>query len=111
MPSKNTLRNLLFVSALTAPFLVGIPTIANAGECSRRYDPQYVRMNNGGVYRNNWKAGNFLQLNGWNDVARFGVSVQYAQSHTCGCTQYGGNPLRHRNGNATCNRALDSGLR
>lgn len=111
MRHKNMLRSFFLASISTATFLVGLPTIASASECGRSYTPQYVRMNEGGVYRNNWKVGNFIQLNGWNDVARYGVSVQYAQGHTCGCTQYGGNPPRHSNGNATCNRALDAGLR
>lgn len=111
MSQANKFKSLILASTLIAPLLAGIPTTANAGECSGSYDPQYVRMNNGGVYRNNWKAGNFIQLNGWNDVAKYGVSVQYAQGHTCGCTQYSGNPPRHANGNSTCNRALDAGLR
>ncbi len=107
---KIIFSRLAMAMLFSLPMMFGGVQSASAGECSRSYTPDYVRMTQGGVYRNNWRQGNFLQLNGWNEVpARFGVPVAHAQARTCGCTQYSGNPPRHPN--ATCQRALNSGLR
>lgn len=105
------IKHVSLATIVALPLMAGsISTASARGECSRNYKPDYVRMSQGGVYRNNWRQGNFLQLNGWAEVpARFGVPIAHAQGRTCGCTNYAGDPPIHRN--PTCQRALNSGLR
>jgi hypothetical protein len=112
---KNTswLVKIGVAAALSFPLLaLETQDVQARGECGPGYTPGYVRMTES-VYRNNWKAGTFDELSGWNSVvSRYGVSVAYAQGQTCGCTNYSNtNPPLHRSGNATCNRALKAGLR
>ena len=104
------IKHLSLATVVALPMMVGGISTASAGECGTYYKPDYVRMKDSGVHRNNWRQGNFLRLNNWAEVpARFGVPVKHAQGRTCGCTNYAGNPPLHRN--ATCQRALDAGLR
>lgn len=104
------IKHLSLATVVALPMMAGGASIASAGECTASYNPDYVRMRDGGVHRNNWRHNNFLRLNSWAEVpARFGVPVEHAQGRTCGCTNYAGNPPVHRN--PTCQRALDAGLR
>lgn len=112
MSLSSITKKAVLAIAISLPMMAAGTHIANAGECSRSYKPVFVRMANQGVYYWNWKSGGrFDHLDNWNSVVgRYGVSVQWAQGHTCGCTQTSGNPPIHRNGNSICQDALDAGL-